>query len=258
MIRSFSTHALACALVLASASSHAGQANHVPPAKANIVLVHGAFVDGSSWAPVVGLLQSQGYHVTSVQDGLSSLDDDVQATINVLAQQNGPVVLVGHSWGGAVISQAGNDPRVKALVYVAAFAPDKGESINDLLAGAPPAAWTSSLTLDGSGRLTMAPESFTQYFAPDLPRAVSGVLAAGQVGWAAAELGTPLSVAAWHNKPSFWVMTKQDQIIPYALQSKMAQRAGGQQTAVQSSHSVILSHPVDVARVIVEAADSIR
>lgn len=249
---------LACTLAIASIQANADVATHPRAAKPNIVLVHGAFVDGSSWAPVVALLQATGYHVVAVQNGLGALDDDVNATLSVLARQDGPVVLVGHSWGGAVISQAGTDAHVKALVYVAAFAPDTGESVNDLLAGAPPAPWSSSLVLDAAGRLTMTPASFVQYFAPDVAKPVASVLAASQSGWTAAELGTPLHAVAWHSKPSFWVMTRQDQIIPYALQDAMARRAGGERTLIDSSHAVMLSHPVDVARAIIEAADSVR
>lgn len=250
--------ALACALVFSSLGAGAAPLNHPRPAKPDIVLVHGAFVDGSSWAPVIALLQATGYHVVSVQNGLGSLDEDVQATLDVVTRQDGPVVLVGHSWGGAVVSQAGQDSHVSALVYVAAFAPDKGQSVNDLLAGAPAAPWSSSLELDPSGRLTMSPQSFQQYFAPDLPKAASAVLAASQTGWAASELGTPIRAAAWHTKPSFWLMTRQDQIIPFALQDQMARRTGGERTTVNSSHDVMLSHPVEVARLIIEAADLVR
>src|SRR5438128_8689432 len=145
-----------------------------------VVLVHGAFADGSSWSKVIPLLESRGLHVVAIQNPLSSLADDAAAAKRAIDQQIGPVILVGHSWGGAVITQAGSDPKVKALVYVAAFAPDEGQSINSMTKPFPPAPWTAKLNVDSGGFLTLPEEAMISDFAQDLPRAGAKVVAATQ------------------------------------------------------------------------------
>jgi len=220
----------------------------------NVVLVHGAWADGSSWSRVIPILEARGLHVVSVQIPLTSLEDDLAATRRVLLQQKGPVILVGHSWGGAVITEAGAAANVKALVYVAAFAPDKGQSVNDLQKGAPPAPWMSSLQVDSGGYTTLATDAFIANFAPDLPRGEARILAATQVPWYSGSLDEKIVVAAWRTKPSWFVITGQDHIIPTQAQDAMALGIHAHAVHVNSSHVVMLSHPQEVAETIVEAA----
>lgn len=220
----------------------------------NVVLVHGAWADGSSWSKVIPILEARGLHVVSVQIPLSSLEDDVAATKRVLQQQKGPVILVGHSWGGAVITQSGSGENVKALVYVAAFALQKGQSVNDLQKGAPPAPWANSLLIDGGGYTTLDTSAFLTYFAPDVPRWEGEVLAAAQVPWFSGSLDEKMSVTAWQGKPSWYVVTGQDHIIPAQAQEAMALGIHAHVVHVNSSHVAMLSHPFEVADTIIEAA----
>jgi len=219
-----------------------------------IVLVHGAFADSSSWDRVVPLLQAKGYNVVSVYDPMSSLTDDVAATKRVIDAQPGPVLLVGHSYGGAVITVAGADDKVVGLVYVAAFAPDVGESVNDLGKGQPPPPWAASLKVDGGGYASLPLETVLKYFAPDVPAAEGKLIAVKQGPIATKCFDEKASAAAWKNKPSWWVLSKKDQMIAPAGQEVMSKRAKATVTAVDASHVVMLSKPKVVADVILAAA----
>lgn len=223
------------------------------PGIRNIVLVHGAFADGSSWTPVISRLQAMGYQVTAVQNPLSSLADDVAATAHVLRRQTGDVVLVGHSWGGTVITEAGNAPQVKALVYLSALAPDNGESVTDLLQRlhAPLAA----LTPDAEGLLWLDdPAQFHRIMAADVPIAKARQLAAIQQPIAAASFTGRISHAAWRDKPSWYLHTTRDQALQPAVQLAIAQQMGATRVAIPSSHFALQSHPEAVARLIDQAA----
>lgn len=224
----------------------------------NVVLVHGAFADGSSWDKVIPILQAKGLHVVAVQNSLKSLDDDAAATKRVIEQQNGPVILVGHSWAGAVITQAGSDDKVKALVYVAAFAPDKDQSINDILKGKPAPSWASALQKDSAGYLTLSTDAIIHDFAQDLPVAQARLVAATQGPWFAGCTDDKVTEAAWHNKPSWWVLTEKDHMIPAPLQAAMAQQIGATVVKVDASHVAMLSKPADVAAAIIAAARSVQ
>jgi pimeloyl-ACP methyl ester carboxylesterase len=223
-----------------------------------VVLVHGAWADASSWNRVIPLLEAKGLRVVAVQNPLSSLADDVAATTRVINMQTGPVILVGHSWAGVVITQAGNNDKVAALVYVAAFAPDSGQSINDLIAGFPPPPYIATLAKDESGYLYLAPEALAQYFAPDLPPATQKLMIATQGPWFYGCLADKVTKAAWHDKPSWWVLAEKDQIIDPRLQQGMAAAAKATVSKVQSSHVAMLSKPTEVAAAIVAAANSIK
>lgn len=248
---------LASALLLgglfAVGASHA--AGGADLAGKNVVLVHGAFADGSSWDKVIPLLEARGLHVVSVQNPLSSLADDAAATKRAVDQQTGPVVLVGHSWGGVVITEAGNDDKVKALVYVAAFAPDNGQSINDMLKGQPAPAWAGELRKDSAGFLTLSTDAIVHDFAQDLPAAQARVVAATQGPWFAGCTDDKVTDAAWHNKPSWFVVTNEDRMIDPRAQQEMASRIGATTTRVDASHVVMLSQPRAVADAIIAAAE---
>lgn len=224
----------------------------------NVVLVHGAFADGSSWDKVIPLLEARGLHVVAVQNPLSSLKDDAAATQRAIEQQNGPVVLVGHSWAGVVISQAGNDDKVKALVYVAAFAPDNGQSINDMLKGLPAPAWVSALRKDSAGFLTLSDDAIIHDFASDLPLAQARVVAATQGPWFSGCTDDKVTQAAWHNKPSWYVLTGKDRMIAPALQASMAKQIGATVVKTDASHVVMVSQPQKVAAAIIEAAEKVK
>jgi pimeloyl-ACP methyl ester carboxylesterase len=223
----------------------------------NVVLVHGAFADGSSWQKVIPLLEKRGLHVVAVQNPLSSLADDVAATRRAIEKLDGPVILVGHSWGGVVISQAGNDDKVKGLVYVAAIAPDNGQSIADMLAGKPAPAWASVLQKDSAGFTTLPTETVLHDFAQDLPPAEARVVAATQGPWGPGTLADKVTSAAWHNKPSWFVIADQDHMIDPNFQAAMAKQMGAQVTHVNSSHVAMLKQPVAVANVIIAAASKV-
>ncbi|WP_144160305.1 alpha/beta fold hydrolase [Paraburkholderia sp. BCC1885] len=220
----------------------------------NVVLVHGAFADGSSWNKVIPLLEAKGLHVVAVQNPLNSLDGDVAATRRVIEQQNGPVILVGHSWAGAVITQAGNDDKVKALVYVAAFALQKDQSINDLLKGKPAPEWAASLQKDSAGYLTLSTDAVIHDFAQDLPVAQARLVAATQGPLFAGCFDDKVTQPAWQNKPSWFVVTQKDRMIPPQLQEAMAQQIGATEVKVDSSHVAMLSKPTEVAAAIIAAA----
>jgi pimeloyl-ACP methyl ester carboxylesterase len=252
--------ALLASSVLLAGSAFATGAAHAdppaaPPAARTIVLVHGAFADGSSWDKVVPILQAGGYNVVAVHEPLSSLADDVAATRRVIEAQPGPIVLVGHSYGGMVITEAGNSDKVSALVYVAAFAPDGGESANDLGKGAPPPPWAAKLIPDSAGFLTIPLDVVTKDFAPDVTPAEQKLIAVKQGPINGKAFGEKVTTAAWKTKPSWYVRAEQDHMIPPAGQELMAKRAGSKLTTVKgASHVVMVSRPKDVAAVILAAA----
>lgn len=220
----------------------------------NVVLVHGAFADGSSWDKVIPLLEARGLHVVAVQNPLSSLADDAAATKRVIDQQTGPVVLVGHSWAGVVISEAGNDDKVKALVYVAAFAPDDGQSISDITKGLPPPVWANALRKDSAGYLTLSTEAVLDDFAQDLPLAQRRLIAATQAPWFSGCIDQKVDQAAWRGRPSYFVIPSHDRMIDPQLQAKMAAHIGATVTHVNASHVAMVGQPQQVADVIIEAA----
>jgi pimeloyl-ACP methyl ester carboxylesterase len=228
----------------------------VAPARAepvkNVVLVHGAFADGSGWRRVVDILGKDGYTVSVVQEPLTSLADDVAATKRVLDLQQGPAVLVGHSYGGVVITEAGNAPNVAGLVYIAAFIPDQGESAVSLLSSAPAANNDMRATKDDF--LYIDPAAFPADFAGDVPSAEANFMAHSQMMLAKAAGGAPVTAAAWHQKKSWALVATRDHNINPDLERKMAKRAGSETIEVPASHAVYVSKPEDVARLIERAA----
>jgi len=231
----------------------AAQAGRARPA---VVLVHGAFADGSSWGRVIPLLQRKGYRVTAVQNALTSLADDVATTRRAIEAQKGPVVLVGHSYGGVVVTEAAaGNPNVKALVYVAAYAPDSGESVASLNDRFPTPPIASALAPLADGFLSVDPARFREVFCADLPASEAAVLAATQRPVAAACLSAPAGAhPAWKEIPSWCVVSRDDRATLPELQRFMAARSKARVTEVKSSHVPFLSHPEDVAEVIEAAA----
>jgi len=222
----------------------------------NIVLVHGAFADGSSWSKVIPLLKAQGFNVISVQNPLTSLNNDVAAAKRAIALMNGPVLLVGHSWGGVVISEAGNDTRVAGLVYVAAFAPSDGQSLNDATQGMPSAPGSSQIKPDASGFLSLTQKGIHEDFAQDLPAAERELIWITQGPWAATALGEKINQAAWKTKPSWYILASDDRMIDKDLQRAFAQKIKAKTLTLKTSHVPMLSQPAKVATFIAEAAKS--
>ncbi|MEY9894431.1 pimeloyl-ACP methyl ester carboxylesterase [Catenulispora sp. MAP12-49] len=224
--------------------------------RGNVVLVHGGFVDGSGWQGVYDALKADGYNVAIVQNATFSLEGDVATTHQVIAGMPGPVTLVGHSYGGAVITEAGTHESVKALVYITAFAPDKGESVNTLIADPPPGAPVPPILPPQDGFLFLDREKFPDSFAGDLPRAQAEFMADSQVPWGLEALGGAVSEPAWRHKPAWYLVAADDRMIPPPAQRMMAERIGAQVVEVPGSHSVYLSRPGDVADIIKQAADA--
>jgi pimeloyl-ACP methyl ester carboxylesterase len=225
----------------------------------SIVLVHGAFSDGSSWKKVIPMLEDEGFTVTAVQNPLRSLAEDVATTKRVIEAQKGDVVLVGHSYGGSVITDAaaGSD-KVKVLVYVAAFAPEAGETVDALLGKFPPADLGTALAPDSASFLYIDRTKFHHVFAEDVPEGEASVMAATQKPIAASAFGESAASAAWKTIPSWYVVTTQDHAVNPDLQQFMAKRIGAQITKVNASHVPFLSQPEEIARVIKAAALQIR
>src|SRR5580693_59387 len=221
---------------------------------ANIVLVHGGFVDGSGWRPLYDLLTQDGYHVAVVQNPTLSLPGDAAATRLIIDAQDGPVVLVGHSYGGAVISEAGTDQKVAVLVYICAFAPDKDESVNTLIAGFPADGPQPPILPPRDGFLFLDRDKFHASFAADLPAEQAAFMADAQVPWNVAAPAGAITEASWRNKPSWYLVTTEDRMIPPTAQRTMAGRIGATQTEVTASHSVYVSQPETVATFIAQAA----
>ncbi|KQY21746.1 alpha/beta hydrolase [Rhizobium sp. Root483D2] len=219
-----------------------------------VVLVHGAFADGSSWNKVIPLLKKAGLKVVAVQNPLDTLENDVAFTDRAIADAEGPVVLVGHSYGGAVITQAGVNPKVHSLVYVAAYAPEVGQSVLDTQKPYPDAPGRPFIVKDDAGYLKFTDEGIFHYFAPDLPRDEQELIAATQGAFGVKAISTPLTQAAWHTVPSFEVVSTDDRVILPQLQRDQVKRLKATAVDVAASHVVMLSHPDVVAKLIIEAA----
>jgi pimeloyl-ACP methyl ester carboxylesterase len=223
----------------------------------NVVLVHGGFVDGSGWQGVYAALKKDGYLVTIVQNPTISLADDVAVTKRILATQDGPVILVGHSYGGAVITEAGNDPKVVGLVYIAAFAPDKGESVSALIKDPLPGAPVPPILAPQDGYLFLDKAKFAASFAADVSPDAAAFMADSQVPWGVEALGGTISEPAWKTKPSWYLVSTEDRMIPPDAQRAMSKRAGATVIEVQGSHAVYVSQPQAVASIIETAAKGV-
>jgi pimeloyl-ACP methyl ester carboxylesterase len=233
------------------------QTRRISEAIHNVVLVHGAFTDGSCWSDVIRILQGAGFRATAVQIPLTSLADDVAATKRVLVQQDGPTVLVGHSYGGAVISQAGTDPRVVCLVYIAALAPDIGEDYTQLEKAYPPAPGDSSV-IETNGYIQLDDAGFVANFAQDLNPVKSRVLAAMQTPAVAGLLAQKTSLAAWKIKPTWYAVSTLDRMVAPELQRYLAQRMNARKIEIKTSHASPVTKPEDVAKLIETAATAPR
>jgi pimeloyl-ACP methyl ester carboxylesterase len=223
----------------------------------NIVLVHGGFVDGSGWEGVYKILKRNGDTVSIVQNPTVSLEDDVAATKLVISMQDGPVILVGHSYGGAVITEAGNDPSVVGLVYIAAFAPSEGESVNALIKDPPPGAPVPPILPPVDGFLFLDKAKFHASFAGDLDADKAAFMADSQVPWGVHALDGKIKTAAWRSTPSWYMVTTEDKMIPPEAQRAMAQRAGASVVEAKGSHSIYVSRPDLVVELIERAASGV-
>jgi pimeloyl-ACP methyl ester carboxylesterase len=226
-------------------------------APAAIVLVHGGFVDGSGWEDVYRILKKDGFDVSIVQNPTTSLADDVAATKRVLAGGSKPVILVGHSYGGVVITEAGNDPKVAALVYIAAFAPDKGESVGALIKNPPAGAPVPPILPPQDGYLLLDKMKFADSFAADLPKDKADFMASSQVPWGMEALNGTITEAAWRSKESWYLVATDDKMIPPEAQRFMSKRASATVTEVKGSHAIYVSKPEAVATLIKKAAESV-
>ncbi|CAA9237408.1 MAG: Miscellaneous; Hypothetical/Global homology [uncultured Cytophagales bacterium] len=241
---------VACLLLAITAFTTPAQAQ----GSKNVVLVHGAFADGSGWKAIYQILVAKGYRVTIVQNPATSLEDDVNATTAALDQQDGPAILVGHSWGGVVITEAGNHPKVAALVYVAAFQPDQGESALQLFQSAPPAPENGVLPPDEKGMVYYDQAKFHAGFCADLGKEEAQFMAASQVPLFAKGFTTPVNDPAWKNKPVYGVIATQDKSINPDILYRTYKRSNTIVTEVAGSHAVYISQPKRVAEVIIQAA----
>jgi pimeloyl-ACP methyl ester carboxylesterase len=248
------------AILAVAIGGAAATASAAPPAAAadthqtTVVLVHGAFADGSAWDKVVPILQAKGLNVVAVQNPLTSLADDVAATRRVLDMQTGPVVLVGHSWGGVVITEIGQHERVKSLVYVAAFAPSEGQSVVDMAKDYPKPVGFNFLVQDKEGFLTLSAEGMTKHFAQDLPAAQTKLMTVTQGPVRGKNFEEKVTVAAWKTKPSWYVLSEQDHMIQPALEKAMAEKISAHVVRLPTSHAPQLSRPTQVANAILAAA----
>ena len=232
-------------------STHAAES---PAEIRNVVLVHGAFVDGSGWSEVYRGLREAGYNVSIVQNATTSLADDVAATKLAISQQSGPVILVGHSYGGVVISEAGTDPKVKGLVYIAAFAPDKGESVQTLIANPAPGAPVPPILPPQNGLLFLDRAKFADSFAADVAPEEASFMADSQVPWGVDALAGAVTDPAWKSKRSWYLVATDDEMIPPPAQRQMAQRAGATVAESKGSHAIYVSQPRAVIELIEQAA----
>jgi pimeloyl-ACP methyl ester carboxylesterase len=245
--------------VTSSAAPPASGAGSRPAAQAKtVVLVHGAFADGSSWDAVIPLLQAKGLKVIAVQNPLTSLADDVQFTNRAISEAPGPVVLVGHSWGGAVITEAGVHEKVKALVYVAAFAPSVDQSSIDTVKAYPTPPGLAHPVVDGAGFLKLSPEDVARYFAQDVPAAQANLIATSQGAVRGKNFEEKLTKAAWQTRPSWYIVAEKDLMIDPAAQREAATKIKATVTSLPTSHVPMLSKPREVADVIIAAANHIK
>jgi pimeloyl-ACP methyl ester carboxylesterase len=246
----------ATSALLASAAIPAQAQTRSAGAVKNVVLVHGGFVDGSGWEGVYNILKKDGYNVSIVQNPTISLADDVAYTKRVIAAQDGPVLLVGHSYGGAVISEAGNDPKVTGLAYIAAFALDKGESVSSLIANPPPGAPVPPIVGPQDGFLLLDRSKFEASFAADVGAKKAALMADSQVPWGVEALNGAVTEPAWRAKPSVYLVATDDKMIPPPAQRMMAKRAGATVVETKGSHAVYVSKPQVVAKLIEQAAQA--
>lgn len=223
----------------------------------SIILAHGGFVDASGWQGVYNELTKDGYHVSVVQNPTTSLADDVAATTRVIDGLDGPVLLVGHSYGGVVITEAGNNPKVAGLVYITAFAPDKGESVSSLIANPLPGASVPPILPPKDGFLFLDRTQFAAAFAADVNPREASFMANSQVPWGVAALNGAITQPAWRTKPSYYMVATQDHMIPVAAQRSMAERAGATVVEAAGSHAIYVSKPKDVAAFIRRAAGEV-
>ena len=261
LIRFLSRFGALAAFAAAAATSpvvHAQAAGAATPPIRNVVLVHGLFADGSSWGKVIPLLQARGLHVTSVQNPLTSLPDDAAAVKRALAQQDGPTLLVGHSYAGMVITEAGDDPKVAGLVYIAARAPDAGEDYPALTKKFTPAPASTGIHWDANGWGALGEDAFLRDFAGDLPAAEARTYFAVQQPFARAITQARTTVAAWRLKPTWYAVSTQDRTIDPDLQRFMAKRMRATTIELPASHVSLLSHPQEVADLIVSATQGVR
>jgi pimeloyl-ACP methyl ester carboxylesterase len=221
----------------------------------NVVLVHGAWADGSSFAKIIPLLLARGYHVTAVQNPLQSLGEDVAVTKRAITNQDGPVILVGHSYGGMVITEAGADPKVAGLVYIAAFAPDEGQSVLDLAKPYPTTPGVAQAKPDADGYLWMSRQGVLEDFTPDLPMTEREIAYVTQVPWNSKVLSEKVTAAAWKTKPSWFVVAANDRMIAPEYEKAVAAQIHATTTTLSSSHVAMLSHPRAVADVIIDATN---
>lgn len=254
--RYFMFAALIFSLLFATTNSNAQTKTTTAPIK-NVVLVHGAFADGSGWRGLYDILSKKGYNVTVVQNPLSSLEDDVRVTNLALDKQDGPTILVGHSWGGTVITEAGNHPKVAALVYVAAFQPDNGETTVQWLMTAPPAPENGVLSPDDKGIVYYDKAKFHAGFAADISKEDAEFMYASQGAFYAKGFGTPVTKAAWRDKPSYGIVATEDKSISPEIERAMYKRSNTKITEIKGSHVVFISQPEAVAKVIISASQKL-
>ena len=229
-----------------------------PPAVKNVVLVHGGFVDGSGWRGVYDILKKDGFNVSVVQNATISLPGDVATVKQTIDAQGGPVILVGHSYGGAVITEAGTNPNVAALVYITAFAPDAGESVNTLIANPPPGAPVPPILPPKDGFLFLDKAKFAASFAGDVDKKTAAFMADSQVPWGVEAPAGTITVPAWKSKPSWYLLVTDDRMIPIAAQRVMSKRAGATVSEVPGSHAIYVSNPKAVAALIEKAAKTVN
>ena len=250
--------ALAATLASTAVSGGATTTNAAGRENPTVVLVHGAFADGSAWNRVIPLLQAQGLKVVSVQNPLTSLADDIASTKRVLDAQTGPVILVGHSYGGVVISEAGNNEHVRSLVYVAAYAPGEGQSIADLNKDYPTPAGFSELVADKDGFLTLTANGVAKYLAQDVAPEQAGVIAATQRPTRGKNFEEKIGIPAWKTKPSWYIVAERDFMLQPDLQKVMAKNISAHVVTLSTSHSPQVSQPDEVAKVILKAAANVE
>jgi pimeloyl-ACP methyl ester carboxylesterase len=248
------TIAAACGSFLAYPMGAEAQSAKPSLGVRNVVLVHGAFADGSGWQAVYSALKKDGYRVSVVQHPTISLDGDVAATKRVLAAQDGPAILVGHSYGGVVVTEAGSDPKVAGLVYIAAFVPDRGESVASLVKDPPPGASAAPILPPQDGFLLLDTTKFAAAFAADLPPGVAAFRADSQLPWGVGAFAGPVQVPAWRAKRSWYLVATEDKMIPPSAQRQMSKRAGATVVELKGSHAIYESQPAAVAAFIKQAA----